>query len=123
VDRDTEKEDAGKEDGGKKVGDKELQHWGGEGERAETRDSGGGRAETRDSGGEAHHAEKEGEGIPDENGGLRESKELAIAGSGSRVAEQAAAAAVAQGADERVFGVEYMFALADTVTGQVSVPT
>ena len=113
MDRDTEKEDAGKEDGGKKVGDKELQHWGGEGERAETRDSGG----------EAHHAEKEGEGIPDENGGLRESKELAIAGSGSRVAEQAAAAAVAQGADERVFGVEYMFALADTVTGQVSVPT
>ncbi len=110
--RDTEK-DAGKEDGGKKVGDKDLLHLGGEGERAETRNGGG----------QAHHVVKEGEGIADESGGLRETKELAIVDSGSRVAEQAAAAAGAQGAGERVFGVEYMFALADTVTGQVSAPT
>lgn len=110
--RDTEK-DAGKEDGGKKIGDKELLHSGGEGERAETCNGGG----------QAHCVEKDGEGIADEKGGLRETKELAIAGIESRVAEHAPVPPRAQGAGERVFGVEYMFALADTVTGQVSAPT
>lgn len=106
-----EKQDGGKEDQGKKAREKGLQHSGGEGKGAESRDGGG----------QAHHVEREGEEIVDQNGGLREMKGLAMAGNGSRVAGPAAADA--QGEGNRVFGVEYMFALADTVTGQVSVPT